>query len=276
MPAAALRDSLGFLMPALSEGEAAARLATQARATKCSKAWAGKNVPLDPSASATSSAAYHALLFDPALKQLVRQGIPTELRPTMWYWLSGGYSLATSAQSDYYSKLASSTGELDDAAIMAIEEGLDTKLDPIFRTNLLFQTNKVRNPRAAWGTTSALGAHAKHMHLHACAHNCEMQCTCMCMGAMPCAHAWWSSSCLAPACTAALTCTSAGALFCFDRMHAWCDASTAACPHISVAAQAHLKHRSFLMPSSHLPPTPHPLRCRAPRPSLAAAADRHN
>ena len=150
MPAAALRDSLGFLMPALSEGEVAARLATQARATKCSKAWAGKNVPLDPSASATSSATYHALLFDPALKQLVRQGIPTELRPTMWYWLSGGYSLATSAQSDYYSKLASSTGKLDDAAIMAIEEGLDTKLDPIFRTNLLFQTNKVCDPRRVW------------------------------------------------------------------------------------------------------------------------------
>ena len=39
------------------------------------------------------------------LKAMIREGIPFNLRPHVWYILSGGYDLFSAAEDDYYKKV---------------------------------------------------------------------------------------------------------------------------------------------------------------------------
>lgn len=89
------RDHFGFIIPILSPSDKAALL-NQPYGFHA-VAWGQIGLRKEDWHHAASEAdgitakrRYHEVIFNGGLKNLVRHGIPQSLRPTMWYWLSGG------------------------------------------------------------------------------------------------------------------------------------------------------------------------------------------
>ena len=89
------RDHFGFIIPILSPSDKAALL-NQPYGFHA-VGWGQLGLRKEDWHQAASEAdginakrRYHEVAFNGALKNLVRHGVPHSLRPTMWYWLSGG------------------------------------------------------------------------------------------------------------------------------------------------------------------------------------------
>lgn len=142
-------DTLHFRMPTCSLEMRTALLA-QPGGFYASH-WSERRIPVSIERSREAllgiSKPYHELLFDSKLKTLVRHGIPASIRPTMWYFLSGGYALQVSAvQDDLFNLLSASVEGVDDATINSIEDGIEglcqTYKSQAFADNLVLQTGK--------------------------------------------------------------------------------------------------------------------------------------
>lgn len=104
---AACRDLYGFLLPPLTEDEQSARAATFQQAKRLAKTWTARY----PS---TEFQEYGSLNRPVSIKQLARKGIPFELRPTMWYWLSGAAAKQKGHAPEYYTSLCHSVHVTED------------------------------------------------------------------------------------------------------------------------------------------------------------------
>ncbi len=85
-------DHQGFLLPNLTAEQKAALLNQPSGFHYL--AWQKKDYPkaiaCDRQDMKSVQRRYQEAMFDPDLKELVRHGIPANLRPTMLLWLSGG------------------------------------------------------------------------------------------------------------------------------------------------------------------------------------------
>lgn len=90
-----LRDSYGFPLAGMTDAELRAREESQARAKSQVNAWLKKIRGED---------VYNVYKERKKLKELVRRGIPPELRPEIWLILSGA-KLRRAGQSGYYRQL---------------------------------------------------------------------------------------------------------------------------------------------------------------------------
>ena len=136
------RDGLGFLLPASSGVVTQSASSPSGSGGPGAAKWASLNVPTvltDASPPPTQD-----LLR--AVKDLIRHGgIPSALRPTMWFWLSGGFAMRASMPAGYYQRLAGSTDYVDDTSSMSIEKGTSA-LFSCFRHHMLLQSPRV----SAW------------------------------------------------------------------------------------------------------------------------------
>ncbi|GAX86077.1 hypothetical protein CEUSTIGMA_g13490.t1, partial [Chlamydomonas eustigma] len=89
------RDHFGFLIPILPLTDKTQLLLEPSGFDYTN--WKDRSVPRNVECSRFSldslKRKYHELLLDSGLKNLVRHGIPTYVRATMWHFLSGGYEL---------------------------------------------------------------------------------------------------------------------------------------------------------------------------------------
>ena len=163
------RDSLGFLLPPAAASSGGS---LSSPTSHNSAKWAALNIPL----LATDASQLPNIDLN-IIKDMVRNGgIPSQLRPTMWFWLSGGaatkvglhgilahgrmgnrlsledvlggsavipsFLVQVSLPPGYYQRLAGSTDDVDDTSAMSIEKGTAALAQP-FRHHVVLQSPKV-------------------------------------------------------------------------------------------------------------------------------------
>lgn len=116
------------------ESERACRDASQRNQTKQVDAWSFVQSRAPQAAPANS-------MKPQSLKALIRKGVPAEYRATVWFWVSGGLAKKTAAPENYYTRLAASSSNLSDDALLAIEQDVRTVFSS-FRQHHLFNKSK--------------------------------------------------------------------------------------------------------------------------------------
>jgi hypothetical protein len=76
------------------------------------------------------------------LKNMIRNGgLPSDLRPVTWFWLSGGFSLQRSMPTGHYKVLASCASDVDETTSSNIENGVHM-LHSTFKRHIWLTTPK--------------------------------------------------------------------------------------------------------------------------------------
>ncbi|GAX85797.1 hypothetical protein CEUSTIGMA_g13212.t1 [Chlamydomonas eustigma] len=144
---AALRDSLGFLLPPASTTDGAFRTAplSLTNAQQLKDKWAGKLLVPQEVVTAgefACKAAPQGTSDISEIKNMIRNGgLPAELRPVTWFWLSGGFSLQRSVPPGHYKTLSSCASDVDDTTSSNIENGV-LALHNTFKRHIWLTTPK--------------------------------------------------------------------------------------------------------------------------------------
>lgn len=139
------RDSLGFLLPPASASGSQIISSQQASTNPVSLSPPAKWVSIHNNFAAASSRSGQppANIDLREIKDLIRQrGIPSQFRPTVWFWLSGGAAMQGTLPEGYYQRLAGTTDGVDDTSSMSIEKGTSA-LFMCFRHHVFLQSPKV-------------------------------------------------------------------------------------------------------------------------------------
>lgn len=127
---AASRDVYGFPLGPLTDAESACRLAASTALSRQAKQWQGVYTP-------NKEFGFTGLKVQQTAKLLARKGVPVELRPALWFWLSGASEKKQQAPAGYY-EMKSRAETLPRESLFAIEEDVLRT----FRQNPLFQTRE--------------------------------------------------------------------------------------------------------------------------------------
>lgn len=147
-------DRYGFPLAGLTAAEQAVRAEATARENKLYDKWSRQTINWHPLTGAPPPS---------KLKQLAREGVPTSLRPAIWFQLSGGAAIKRQEQPGYYC-LMSSMGK--DPELNAPELSLD--LFRTFSTNAILSSKKaleaVRRIVTAFGRRNHSNAYSSNVN----------------------------------------------------------------------------------------------------------------
>ncbi|KAK9863392.1 hypothetical protein WJX84_005091 [Apatococcus fuscideae] len=108
-------DTYGFPLSGLTEADQATRQRALARDRKVAKEWDPRALPTwQPDLSVPST-------VPRKLKQLVRKGIPQELRPRLWLQFSGGLALRSHSPENHYQALLAAAPRLAKSSLLQLD-----------------------------------------------------------------------------------------------------------------------------------------------------------